>query len=121
MQVKLLKSKIHRATVTDSSLEYQGSLGIDTDFMEKVGFYPYEKILVANIANGQRFETYVIPAPAGSKTICLNGAAARLGEVGDRLVIMTFGIMSEEEAKQWKPKVIVLDDANKTILREENT
>ena len=83
MQVKLLKAKIHRAEVTDRNLDYEGSLGVDTGFLEKVGMLPYERILVGNINNGKRFETYIIPAPRGSRAIVLNGAAAHLGKVGD--------------------------------------
>ena len=117
--VNILRGKILRAEVTDSSLNYEGSMAIDSELMEKAGFLPYEKILVGNISNGTRFETYAIPAPAGSKIISLNGAAARCGAIGDRVVIMTFCQMPLEEAKTWKPKVIVLADRNRTIVRQE--
>jgi aspartate 1-decarboxylase len=112
MNIHLLKGKIHRATVTDSSLDYEGSLGIDLRFMSLSGILPNERILVGNITNGNRFETYAIPAPEGSGTICLNGAAARLGSVGDRLVIMAFCEVPEEMARQWKPKFVTLSDNN---------
>lgn len=118
MNIHLLKGKIHRAVVTDSSLDYAGSLGIDLYFMRQSGILPYEKILVGNLTNGNRFETYAIPAPAGSLTFCLNGAAAHLGKKGDLLVIMTFATMSEAEAKTWQPRTIVLADANKRIVKE---
>lgn len=117
MQVNLLRSKIHRAQVTDSSLDYEGSLGIDSNLMDMVGMLPYEKILVGNITNGNRFETYAIPAPPDSKAIVLNGAVAHLGKVGDILVIMSFAGMSLEEGKIWRPKVIVMAEGNKKILK----
>ena len=118
MQVHILRSKILRAEVTDARLDYEGSLAIDTALMTRVGILPFERILVGNLANGNRFETYAIPAPAGSQIICLNGAAAHLGRKGDLIVIMTFALMTEEEAKTWQPRTIVLADANKTILKQ---
>lgn len=117
MHLHLLKSKIHRAEVTDSSLNYEGSLGIDQDLMTEVGLRPYEKILVGNLANGERFETYAIPAPAGSYKISLNGATAHLGKVGDLLTIMAFCSVSESEAESWQPRVIVLGNANRKIIK----
>ena len=98
MQLNLLKSKIHRAEVTDSSLNYEGSLAIDSEFMAQVGMRQYERILIGNTANGERFETYAIAAPAGSKTISLNGATALLGKRGDLLTIMSFAVVDEKEA-----------------------
>ncbi|MGZ0710137.1 aspartate 1-decarboxylase [Coraliomargarita sp. W4R53] len=120
MQVTLLKSKLLRAEVTDRALHYEGSLAIDSALMKQIGLVPYEKILVANIANGERLETYAIEAPAGSLTISLNGAAAHKGQLGDLLVIMSFAQFSEEEVKTWKPKVIVLADGNKRVVRADN-
>lgn len=120
MQTTLLKSKLLRAEITDRALHYEGSLAIDAALMEQVGIRPYEKILVANIANGERLETYAIEAPKGSHTISLNGAAAHKGELGDLLVIMSFGQFNEEEAKTWKPKVLVLADGNKRVVRADN-
>ncbi len=120
MQVNLLKSKILRAEVTDCNLHYEGSLAIDAEFMEKVALLPYEKILVGNITTGARFETYAILASEGSKTIALNGAAARLGTVGDLLVIISFVQMDLTEAPQWKPRVLVLGDRNQTIVKTQN-
>ena len=108
MLVTLLKSKILRAKVTDSNLHYEGSLGIDSAWMEEVGLFPYEKILVGNINTGDRFETYAIPRDAGSRAIELNGAAARLGEKGDLLVILAFAQAEASEASGWKPKVLVM-------------
>lgn len=120
MNVTLLKSKLLRAEVTDSSLHYEGSLAIDAALMEQVGLVPYEKILVSNIANGERFETYAIKAPAGSHMISLNGAAARKGEIGDLLVIMSFAQFELEEAHNHQPKVLVLGEKNKRVVRSDN-
>ena len=120
MQVTLLKSKLLRAEVTDRALHYEGSLAIDSALMKQIGLIPYEKILVANIANGERLETYAIEAPKGSHTISLNGAAAHKGQVGDLLVIMSFAQFEEAEVRSWKPKVLVLADGNKTVARADN-
>ncbi len=117
MQLNLLKSKIHRAEVTDLSLNYEGSLAIDAEFMELVGLRQYERILIGNMANGERFETYAIAAPAGSKTISLNGATAMLGKRGDLLTIMNFAVVDEKEAVNWEPRVLVLGDANRKIIK----
>ncbi|MCC5025112.1 MAG: aspartate 1-decarboxylase [Candidatus Synoicihabitans palmerolidicus] len=117
MQLNLLKSKIHRAEVTDLSLHYEGSLAIDREFMDIVGLREFGKILIGNMANGKRFETYAIPAPAGSKTISLNGATARLGKRGDLLTIMNFAHFDETEAATWQPKVLVLGEANTKIIK----
>ena len=117
MLIHLLKSKIHRARVTASSLDYEGSLTIAKDLMAKVGLVPFERILCSNLANGARFETYAIPGTAGSGTIVLNGAAARRGKVGDRITIMSFTEVEAAKAKHWKPRVIVLGAQN-TIIHE---
>jgi len=117
MHVFLLKSKIHRARVTGGNVSYEGSMTIDQDLMEKVGFFPFEKILASNMANGERFETYVIPGKRGAREIILNGAAAHLGKPGDRLTIMTFTQVDESLAANWQPRVIVLDEHN-TIVNE---
>jgi len=115
MQVHLLKSKIHRAAVTDASLNYEGSLTVAADLMEKTGLLHFERILVSNLANGQRFETYAIPGEWGSGAIILNGATAHLGKPGDLLTIMSYASMDEREAKKWHPKVVVLGPGNKII------
>tara|TARA_B100001778_G_C18422112_1_gene553749 strand:+ start:35 stop:424 length:390 start_codon:yes stop_codon:yes gene_type:complete len=120
MQLNLLKSKLLRAEVTDSALHYEGSLAIDSGLMEAVGIRSYEKILVANIANGERLETYAIEAPKGSHIISLNGAAAHKGKIGDLLVIMTFAQVDAEAAKDWKPKVLVLSHKNSQVVRADN-
>jgi len=118
MQLNLLKSKLHRAEVTDLSLHYEGSLAIDRDFMERIALRPFERILVSNMGNGQRFETYAIPAPAGSLTISLNGATAYLGKRGDLLTIMSFAVVDEREAAEWRPQVLVLGEHNTKIVKE---
>jgi aspartate 1-decarboxylase len=112
MQIHLLKSKIHRAQVTASSLDYEGSLTIALDLMEKVGFLPFERVLCSNLANGERFETYIIPGERGSGAIVLNGATAHLGKVGDRITIMSYTFMEEALAEVWSPRVIVLGEKN---------
>ena len=115
MLVTLLKSKIHRAAVTGSSADYEGSLTIDLELMEKVGLVPYERILASNMANGARFETYAIPGERGKRQIVLNGATAHLGKAGDRLTIMSFIEVEPKLASHWKPKVIVLDQTNSIV------
>ena len=115
MQVHLLKSKIHRATVTDASLNYEGSMTISADFMEKTGLMQFERILVSNMANGNRFETYAIPGEWGTGAIILNGATALLGKKGDLLTIMSYAMLDEREAKKWHPRVIVLGEGNKIV------
>ena len=112
MLLTLLKSKIHRATVTGASLHYEGSMTIAADLAERVGLMPYERILVGNMANGERFETYVIYGERGTGTVQLNGATAHLGKIGDRVTIMNFGAFTPEEAVEHHPRVIVLDERN---------
>ena len=115
MQIHILKSKLHRASVTGGNVQYEGSLTIDSALMEKAGFYPYERILCGNLANGERFETYVIPGEGGSGAIVLNGATAHLGKPGDLLTIMSYTWIDEALAKKWQPKVLVLGKGNKVI------
>ena len=118
MTLTLLKSKIHKARITMADLHYEGSLGIDQDLMDTVGILPWEKILVVNINNGERLETYAIPSPRGSKEFLLNGAAARKGSVGDQIIIMSFAELSEGEAEGFQPKVIVMDKENNIEVRK---
>lgn len=120
MLYHLLRTKLLRAEVTGARLDYEGSLAIDIELMNLVGMMPYEKILVGNLANGERFETYAIPAPAGTREICLNGATAHLGKPGDLLVIMTFAELTPEEAKNWKPKTATLAERNRRVVRLDN-
>jgi aspartate 1-decarboxylase len=115
MLVHLLKSKLHRAEVTEANVNYEGSLTIDRELMDRVGMLPYERILCSNMANAARFETYAIPGERGSKAIILNGAAALLGKAGDRLTIMSFTEVDSEAAKFWKPHVIVLGEHNEIV------
>ncbi len=115
MQIHLLKSKLHRATVTEANVEYEGSLSIDVDLMEGAGIYPFERILCGNLANGERFETYAIPGERGSGAIILNGATAHLGKAGDRLTIMSYTWVDEVQAKAWTPRVLVLGKQNRVI------
>jgi len=117
MLITMLKSKLHHAHVTQSELEYNGSLTIDQNLMDSVRLRPYEKILVANMANGERFETYAIPGERGSGIICLNGATAHKGAVGDRLIVLAFAQLSEEEVAAHKPLITVLDSKNRPLPR----
>ncbi len=115
MQIVLLKSKIHRATVTGGDVNYEGSLTIAANLMKAAGLRPYERILCSNLANGNRFETYVITGKSGSGEIVLNGAAALLGKKGDRLTIMSFAAVSKKKVAKWKPRVIVLGKGNRIV------
>lgn len=108
----LLKAKIHHARVTQAELDYDGSLTIDADLMDQVKILPFEKVLVANLENGNRFETYAIQGERGSGTICLNGATARLGKVGDRIIIFTFTQVLTAEAANHKPLIVRLNAQN---------
>lgn len=108
-----MKSKIHRATVTDANLNYKGSITIDKKLMKLADILPNEKVQVVNNNNGERFETYAIEGEEGSGTICLNGAAARLCQVGDIVIIISYAIMDDEEAKSYEPKVIFVDEKNR--------
>jgi aspartate 1-decarboxylase len=109
----MLKSKIHRATVVQSELDYVGSITIDEELMQAAGIYEYEKVQIADVNNGNRFETYVIAGEKGSGMICLNGAAAHMVEIGDKIIIMSYAQMTPEEVKDNQPKVVFVDDDNK--------
>ena len=112
MFVKVLKSKLHRARVTEAKLHYPGSIEIDSALMDAVGILPYELVLIADLNNGSRLETYVVPAEAGSGKVVVLGAAAQLIEPRDIVIIMSFAFLTPEEARQFKPKVAVLDENN---------
>ncbi len=118
---QMMKAKIHRATVTEANLNYVGSVTIDQDLLELVDILPDEKVQIVNNNNGARFETYAIPGPRGSGVICLNGAAARLVQPGDQVIIINYGLMSDEEARRHHPKVAIMDENNKVVklLAEE--
>jgi aspartate 1-decarboxylase len=113
MFVKILKSKLHRATVTDTKLHYPGSIEIDSALMEAAGILPYESVLVADINNGNRLETYVVPAEANTGQVVMLGAAARLIKPKDIVIILSFGFFTPEQAKEFKAKIVVLDENNK--------
>lgn len=115
MQRTLLLAKIHNCTLTGANLHYVGSISIDQILLDKAGILPYEQVQVVNNANGERFITYAIPAPANSGIIELNGAAARLGIIGDRLIIMTYGQFTLEELKSYSPTVVIVDEKNRLL------
>lgn len=112
MQVSMLRSKLHHARVTDANIEYVGSITIDTDLLEAAGMLPYEKVLVVDVENGSRFETYIIPGSAGQREITVNGAAAHLVNIGDRVIILAFAQVDYPPADSWTPQVVVLDATN---------
>lgn len=119
MTIEMLKSKLHQACVTHADVYYEGSLGIDVELMEAVGLYQHEKVLVSNVNNGARFETYVIAEPFGSRRIVPNGAAARLAAVGDRIIIMAYAHVEEVLVREgkYRPRVLRLDERNNPIQR----
>jgi aspartate 1-decarboxylase len=117
MQLKILKSKLHMATVTRADLTYHGSLTLDPELMDAVGLLPYESILVSNIATGLRAETYVLPGVRGQGQIELNGAMARIGSVGDRIIVMAFALLEPSEVDNHVPKVVALDLRNRVVDR----
>jgi len=108
----LLKSKIHNAVVTSTKLDYEGSIEIDRELIQRAGLCVYEKVHVLNISTGSRLETYVIEGQAGSREISLNGAAARLAQKGDRLIILAYVVITEAEARNWRPTIVKLDEDN---------
>jgi aspartate 1-decarboxylase len=115
MLLTLLKAKIHRATVTQCDLHYEGSISVDASLMERAGILAHEQVDVLNINNGMRFTTYAIPAPAGSGTIGVNGAAARLAQKDDLVIIVAYARMEEAEAKSFTPRVLLVDAANRPL------
>jgi aspartate 1-decarboxylase len=113
MQIEILKSKIHRATITEANLNYVGSLTLDEDLMNAANLIENEKVQVVNVNNGMRLETYIIKGKAGSGTVCLNGPAARKGAVGDIIIIISYAVMDFEEAKHFKPSLVFPKEGNK--------
>jgi len=111
----MMKSKLHRATVTEANLNYVGSITIDEDLLDIVDMYPNEKVQIVNNNNGARLETYIIAGPRGSGMICLNGAAARLVQPGDKIIIISYAMMTDEEAKRFRPRIAILDENNKVV------
>jgi aspartate 1-decarboxylase len=113
MQRHLMKSKIHRATITSADLNYEGSLTLDEDLMEAADLLRHEEIQVVNVNNGARFTTYVIPGPRGSGVVQLNGAAARLGMAGDLVILISYGVFDESESQNHRPQVVFVDNRNR--------
>lgn len=112
MLLNFMKAKIHSATVTQADLNYQGSIAIDEQLLKEAGILPFEQVHVYNVSNGQRFVTYAIDAPAGSKMVCVNGAAARLAMPGDRVIVVAYCQLDEAEARYFKPRVLILGADN---------
>ena len=116
MLISLCQGKIHRVTVTEANLHYEGSCSVDIDLIEAAGMRVYQEVSIVNVNNGARFNTYLIPGDRGSGTVCLNGAAARLGEVGDIIIIMAYGMLETDKIPDdYKPKVVMVDDKNRRI------
>mgnify|MGYP001029241754 CR=1 FL=1 len=115
MTLTMLKGKIHRAVVTQAELNYVGSITIDTDLMKEAGILEYEMVQIVDVENGNRFETYTIAGPAGSGIICLNGAAARMAQTGDHIIIMAYALLDEQEAKNHQPNVVIVNEKNNII------
>jgi len=113
MNRTMFRSKIHRATVTMAELYYEGSITVDRELLNAADILPYEKVQVVNLNTGARLETYTLEGPAGSGMVCLNGPAARLGAVGDEVIIITYETMSDEEAKKHKPRIVLVDKNNR--------
>jgi aspartate 1-decarboxylase len=117
MRLTMMKCKLHRAVVTQADLHYEGSISIDRDFLEAAGLLPNEQVDVLNINNGERFTTYAIEAPRGSRTFGINGAAARLAQVGDRIIVVAYAQMEAAEAEQHDPAVVLFDEHNQVIAK----
>ena len=115
MELTLLKGKIHRATVTQCDLHYEGSISVDSALLDRAGILPHEQVDVLNINNGERFTTYAIPSPAGSGMIGINGAAARLAQKGDLVIIIAYARMAEAQAKSWQPRIVLVDGNNRAL------
>ncbi len=115
MLLTMFKGKLHRAVVTQADINYVGSVTIDSELLAQSGILPGERVQIVNLNNGERFETYTIPGEAGSGVICINGAAARLVQVGDRVIIIAYALMEPEEAKAFQPRVLVLDESNRIV------
>ncbi|GBD96899.1 MAG TPA: aspartate 1-decarboxylase [Nitrospirae bacterium] len=111
----MLRAKIHQATVTESDIAYEGSLTVDEGLLDATGIKPYEQVMISNLNNGERFETYVIPGKRGSGVICLNGPTARKGTKGDIVIIFSYGYYNEDEIKDFSPEIIRLDEKNRII------
>jgi aspartate 1-decarboxylase len=117
MLLTMMKSKLHRATVTQADLHYEGSIAIDRDLLDAAEIFPHEQVDVLNITTGARFTTYAIEAPRGSRVFGVNGAAARLVQKGDRIIVVTYGQLQAEEARNYNPTVVLLDEANEIVRK----
>lgn len=115
MQRQVLHGKIHRATVTDACIDYEGSITIDSKLLDAANIFPHEKVLIANLTNGARLESYAIAGKAGGGDICLNGGAAKYGKKGDLVIIMTFAVMTDEEIRKHQPRVVKVNSANQIV------
>jgi aspartate 1-decarboxylase len=115
MTVTMFKSKLHHLKVTEADLYYEGSITIDQDLLDQAGLFAYEKVQVVNVNNGSRLETYTIPGPRGSRIVCMNGPAARITAVGDRVIVISYAQMTPEEALLHKPRIVVVDKDNEPI------
>ena len=113
MKREMFKSKIHRAVVTMAELYYEGSITVDKELLEAADILPYEKVQIVNVNNGQRFETYTLEGEPGSGIICLNGPAARLGAVGDEIIIITYTYLEDKDARNFRPKIVLVNKENK--------
>jgi aspartate 1-decarboxylase len=118
MYRNMLRSKIHRATVTGADLHYEGSVTIDTDLLERADILEHQEVEIWNVTNGERFRTYALPGKRGSGVVCINGAAAHKARKGDLVIIATFGWMTEHEARTWEPKVVFVDEHNRPTKRK---
>lgn len=121
MTVTMFKSKLHHLKVTEADLYYEGSITIDQDLLDLAGLYAYEKVQVVNVNNGSRLETYTIPGPRGSRIVCMNGPAARMTAVGDRVIVISYAQMTPEEALLHKPRIVVVNKDNEPISVLEET
>ena len=117
MWISVLRAKLHHVVVTETRLDYVGSLSVDAAFLEEAGLYPYERVDIYNVTNGARFSTYIIPAPTGSRIIGVNGAAARLAQVGDRLIVVAFAWVRPDEVdlRRGTPRVLIFNSANEIV------
>ncbi len=121
MTLTMFKAKLHHLTVTEADLFYEGSITIDEDLLDLAGLLPYEKVQIVNLNNGARLETYTIPGPRGSRVVCMNGPAARITAVGDRVIVIAYAEMTPEEAKTHKPRIVVTDKNNDPVrIMEES-
>jgi aspartate 1-decarboxylase len=119
MYRNMLRSKIHRATVTGAELHYEGSVTIDADLLERADIIPHQEVEIWNVTNGERFRTYALAGQPGSGVVCINGAAAHKARAGDLVIIATFGWMTEAEARDWQPKLVFVDAHNRPVARHD--